>query len=465
MEPAGLEGVPRHRFGPGALSVEMSGSGRTPLVDRLVAATGGRALVAGAPGLGWLAVEVIPAFVWTQITGALSMEFFYFVTFLGALGVPATRMPALTVAAMAASIAMGLLVLRRPATDPRRRCVIDTVIGRGLWLGTVLAPLAAWRLGLGPGWILVLALVFVFLAQLVHAAGGASFVTWTQAVVPPERRGLFYGWRNLASYLVVALTLLAAGRLLPRESALASGPGPLAALLLGATAVGLLGVWLLARAPGMPAAAHLARYAPLRPQLAGNRPFRRFLAWSMLINLSLALSPAMQPALYHRAGVASAAMATWQATVYYPAMLAGIVWTVRALPRTGARRQLLIAHLALLLGEAALLPLSPARLAWLMPLAQGCIGMARGMWSVAWISRLQEIIPPGDPRFAAVAVAAGAAVGLVASLLALVLGPALAGWLGGHAGWPDLAWTLVAAGVAARVVATPFLLRGDKAPA
>lgn len=432
-----------------------------PLVDRVVAATGGRSLVAQAPGVGWLAVEVIPAFVWTQITGALSMEFFYFVSFLSALGVAKSSMPALTMAMMAAGIGMGLLVLRRPAADPRRRCVIDTLLGRCLWLGTILAPLAAWSAGLGTGWILGSALLFVFLGQLVHVAGASSFITWTQALVPAPQRGIFYGWRHISSYLVVAGVLFGVGLLLPRDALHGAGVWPLAALLLGATVIGILGVWPLAQAPAMPVADRLHAYEPLLPQVRQNRPFLRFLAWTLIINMALALSPAMQPDLYHRAGIAEGAMATWQSLVYYPAMLIGIISTGWALPRTGGRIQLLIAHTGMLMGEGALLFLTTERVGWLMPVVLAAIGIARGMWSIAWISRLQEIIPRGDARFAALAMSVGAAIGLIVSTGALLGGPLLERWLADHAGWPSLAWTFVAAGVVMRVLATPFLLRRD----
>ena len=440
----------------------MNDSRPAPLVDRLVAATGGRALVAETRGLGWLAVEVIPAFIWTQITGALSMEFFYFVSFLSALGVAKSRMPALTMAVMAAGIGVGFLVLRRPAADPRRQCIIDTLIGRCLWVGTVLGPLAAYSLGLSSLWILAIALVFVFAAQLTHMAGVSSFITWTQQVIPASQRGIFYGWRYISSYIVVAIVLFGIGRILPGDALHGAGIIPLAILLLGATLIGIAGIWPLAQAPTIPLQEQVIAHAPLLPQVYKNKPFLRFVAWSLVTNIALAVSPAMQPDLYHRAGVGEATMATWQAVAYYPAMLIGIIWTGRALPRTGARQQLLIAHTAMMLGESALLLLNAERLGWLMPLVLCCLGIARGMWSIAWVSRLQEIIPRGDARFAALAISAGATIGLLGSITALFLSPGLERWLDGHLGWPSLAWVLVATGVLARLLATPFLLRHDE---
>ena len=84
------------------------------------------------------------------------------------------------------------------------------------------------------------------------------------------------------------------------------------------------------------------------------------------------------------------------------------------------------------------------------------------MWSIAWVSRLQEIIPRGDARFAALAISAGATIGLLGSIAALFLSPGLERWLDGHLDWPSLAWVLVATGVFARLLATPFLLRRDE---
>jgi len=250
---------------------------------------------------------------------------------------------------------------------------------------------------------------------------------------------------------------------LPGGTPSGAGIAPLAILLLSATLIGIAGIWPLAQAPIIPRAAQVPAHAPLWSQVRHNKPFIRFVAWTMVINIALAVSPAMQPDLYHRAGVGEAAMATWQALSYYPAMLIGILWTGRALPRTGARQQLLIAHIAMLLGESALLLLNADRLGWMMPLVLGCLGIARGMWSIAWVSRLQEIIPRGDARFAAIAISTGATVGLLGSITALLLGPGLERWLDGHLGWPSLAWVLVAIGVIARVLATPFLLRRDAA--
>ncbi len=51
-------------------------------VDRLLCLFGGRRLVEARAGTGYFCLEIIPAFIWTQLTGAMTGDFFYFITYL-----------------------------------------------------------------------------------------------------------------------------------------------------------------------------------------------------------------------------------------------------------------------------------------------------------------------------------------------------------------------------------------------
>lgn len=440
-----------------------------PLIDRLVAATGGRRLVQGRPGMGWLAVEVIPAAIWMQITGALSMDFYYLVAFLVLLGAEPAQLSYLPMMIFAANIAQAWLVLRRPPRDPRRSCAIDTLIGRTLWLGTVLWPLLGWWLGWGTGTILAGVFASVFLGQLVHIAGAAAFITWTQAVVPRELRGLFFAWRHISSYLVIAVILAGVGMVFPRSAdpALAFSAAQLpwlGVLMGGATVIGILGVWGLAKAPAMPVAAQPRVFAPLWPQLRGSRTFLRFAAWSLLTSLAVAASTVYQPLIYQAAGVDANTYAHGQATVYYPAMLAAILLAGWALPRIHGGPLLLLAHLLLIVGEAVLMLLTRERAGWLLPVVLGILGAARGLWSIAWISRIQEIIPPGDPRFVGVLITAGGIIGLLGSGAVTLVVPLLESASAADPTLPAVAVVMVGAGLGFRLLATPLLRWRERRP-
>ncbi len=183
-------------------------------VDRVVAALGGRALVATRPGIGYLVAEVIPAFIWTQITGAVSLEFFYFIAYLRLLGISDAAMGYLPVMVCAAGVAQFALVLWHPPGDPRRRCVIDSALGRTIWLGTILWPLLGSYLHWSMATELIGIYCCVFATHLLCQVSNASFFTWTQTVVPPQLRGMFLAMRNFGSYLVVLLLLRGVAALL-----------------------------------------------------------------------------------------------------------------------------------------------------------------------------------------------------------------------------------------------------------
>jgi hypothetical protein len=432
-------------------------------VDRAVAAIGGRQLISGRPGIGWLVVEMTPAMIWTQVTGALSLEFFYFVAYLTLLGADESSLAWLSMVVFCGGIGQALVVLRRQPTDPKRRCVVDTLVGRLWWLGTILWPLACWALGLGRGIMLGGVFACVMLAQLTHLCGVSGFVVWTQALVPTELRGVFYAWRHITSYFAVAVVLFVVSAVFPKSNAHDPAQLPwLGALLGGATILGIIGCIPLARAPGTPPSTHLAVYAPLWPKVRGHAPFLRLAAWWMLVNAGMAASMAYQPLIYLAAGADSQLMAHWQSLATYPAMLLGIFVAGWSLPRMGGRASLIIANCAVLASEIALLALTPATIGWLLPPLLALSGFAKGFWSVSWISRLQEVAPRGDPRFTSLFVAAASGAGLAMAIALHWLVPAIESWRA-ELGWSvSAAWVMVAVGAAFRFAATPLLLWPDR---
>jgi len=434
------------------------GDPRPHLVDRVVSRLGARAVVAGRPGLGYLLIEVVPCVVWMQITGALSQDFFYFITFLTLLGADNRVLEGLLLVTTAGGVAQGALVLSRPPTDPKWICVRDTLIGRILWLGTVLWPLALWWLWPADvaspwrPWALyggVLGIVFA--ATATHNAGGSAFVIWTQALVPRELRGRFYAWRNLAGFLATAVTLLAVNLVVPRAQAGDPAQLPwLGGLLLTVTVLCIASSWWLAQVPA-PTAAVPRAHAPLWPLVRANHPYLRLVAYAMLNSAAVAASAAFQPKLWQDAGADVDLMAHWQALAQYPAMFAGAVAAGWLLPRLHGRVLLLGGHALLITSEIGLLALAghPSTLPWLMPIVLVGAGLARATVAVAAISRLQEIAPPGDVRFPAIYTALFSLVAMV--MATVVIGDL--GWLETAWGKARVPWILVASGVVLRVLA------------
>src|SRR5476649_2605645 len=96
------------------------------VLDRVVSAVGGRELVAARPGIGYLIFEVMPAFVYMQITGAASQEFFYFIAFLHLLGASDPQLALLPMVCTAAGVVQVAVVVMRSPGDDRRRSITES---------------------------------------------------------------------------------------------------------------------------------------------------------------------------------------------------------------------------------------------------------------------------------------------------------------------------------------------------
>ncbi len=132
------------------------------------------------------------------------------------------------------------------------------------------------------------------------------------------------------------------------------------------------------------------------------------------------------------------------------------------LPRLHARRMLMITHLLMIAAEGSLLLLTPMRLPWMLPLILLCgFGLANGCWSLVPMTRQQELLPQGDPRFFALMTGIASLAGLIATLGLPQLVAFLERWSAAHQVM-NAPCLVVALGIALRVAATPLLLGEDR---
>ena len=436
----------------------MSDSAPLP-IDRLCARLGAGPVATSRRGMGWLLVEVIPVFVWAQVTGALLGESFYLVTYLTLLGAEPQTLALLPLVAYGGNALSSLLVFGRHrlghASDPKRRCVVDTTIGRRFWLGTIGWPFLGLQLGWSASTMIAGVLLAIFLAQFSHAAGGSAFSAWTQAVVAREHRGRFLAWRNLASYGAVAATVLVMGLLLPQGAQATAAHLPwLMGVFLAVTVACLASGWILAKAPDVPAHIQAAVRPPLRTALAERTGFWQLVLFNACSLAAMAISMAYLPALLHDRGVGTAAFAALQGSAFVPAMLGGIFLAGWGLGRVGGAPLLQATALALLLAELGFLLLRDVT--WLAP----CLllsGLAKGLWSIALIGRSQELAPDGDSRFPALMTGIGAGAAVLVALGLRTAVPHLTA-----AGVRDLPWLLLAVAAGFRALAVATVLPIDR---
>jgi hypothetical protein len=434
------------------------------LIDRLVAPFGARRLVAGRPGMGWLLTEVAPAQLWSSLTGALWLDGYNLVLFLTLLGASVSDLAWLPVVNYAGIALHVLVVALWPiAGDAKRVCVTNTVIARSLWLGTVCWPLFAWWLGLGTGAVLAGVFASIFLTAMFGNVGVAAFMTYTAAVVPREERGRFFMWRNLFAFGSVNLALQVvawAWPLPPTDGSANTAELPwLMGLFVLAVVVVQIGTLALAFGPAMPSRHddHLPR-PPLRTALRAAPEFRRVVVMGALNTASFACLLPYVPRLLQHLGMDGKHFALLQGNVQLPLMLLGIVIAGVALRRVGGAVLMRWMLVVSLLSDVVVLLLTPSNLAWLALLCLGLMGLGRGMASIAWIGRVQELAPNHDTRFPMLHIAANGTAGVVAGLGLMAFMP----WLDArHLADPaavDPAWAAVCAGVVIRLAGVALAL-------
>jgi Major Facilitator Superfamily len=434
------------------------------LIDRVVAPFGARRLVAGRRGMGWLLTEVAPAQWWSSLTGALWLDGYNLVLFLTLLGASVADLawlPVVNYAGIALHVA--LVALWPISGDAKRVCVANTLIARTMWLGTVVWPLCAWWLGLSTGAVLAGVFVAIFLTAMFGNVGVAAFMTYTAAVVPREERGRFYMWRNLFAFGSVNLALHAVAWSWPLPPTDGSANVSELPWLMGLFVVSVvlvqLGTLALAFGPAMPPRHddHLPR-PPLREAMRAVPEFRRFVIIGALNTAAFACLLPYVPRLLQHLGMDGKHFALLQGNVQLPLMLLGIVIAGVVLRRIGGASLLRWMLAASLLGDALVLLLSPTNLAWLAFLCLGLMGLGRGLASIAWIGRVQELAPNHDTRFPMFHIAANGAAGVLAGLTLMWAMP----WLDArHLADPtqmDPAWAAVCAGVVIRLVSVALAL-------
>lgn len=437
------------------------------VIDRIVAPFGAGRLVKGRRGMGWLLTEIAPAQLWSSLTGALWLDGYNLVLFLTLLGASVADLAWLPVVNYAGIALHVALVALWPITgDAKRVCVINTVIARTMWLGVVVWPLLAWWLGLGTGAVLAGVFVAIFLTAMFGNVGVAAFMTYTAAVVPREERGRFYMWRNLFAFGAVNLALQVVAWAWPLSPA-AGTTGQAAntelpwlmGLFVLAVVLVQIGTLMLALGPAMPPRQddHLPR-PPLRQAMRAVPEFRRFVVMGALNTAAFACLLPYVPRLLQHLGMDGKRFALLQGNVQLPLMLLGIVIAGVLLRRIGGASLMRWMLVASLLGDTLVLLLSPTNLAWLALVCLGLMGLGRGLASIAWIGRVQELAPNHDTRFPMVHIAANGAAGVLAGLMLMLAMP----WLDArHVADPSLvdpAWAAVCAGVLIRLVSVGLAL-------
>jgi hypothetical protein len=431
-----------------------------PLIDRLVAPFGARRLVAGRPGMGWLLTEVSPAQLWCALTGALWLDGYNFVLYLTLLGASVADLawlPLVNYGGFALSVLV--LALRPPRADAKAICVSYTFIARSLWLGVVAWPLVAWWLGLGTGAVLTGVFVAVFLTALFGNVGVAAFMTWTAAVVPREERGRFFMWRNLSAFAVLTATLHGVAWLWPvSDNSLANNSTAnhselywLMGLFTMATVMVIGSTFPLKWSPAMPERDALATpHRPLWETIRTVPGFRRLLAMGGLNTAAMACLLPYLPRLLHQLGMEGQQYAVLQGNVQVPMMLAGIMIAGIALRLVGGSWLMRGTLFITVIGDGLFLFLTTTNLPWLALLCLGCVGFGRGLASIAWIGRIQELAPAHDTRFPILHLGINGIAGTAAGVVLMATVPWLEQHHFNHPESVDPLWIIAACGVALR---------------
>jgi len=158
--------------------------------------------------------------------------------------------------------------------------------------------------------------------------------------------------------------------------------------------------------------------------------------------------------------------ATLQGDCQVPLMLLGILLAGTLLRRLGGARLLTLTQAVVSAGDLAALVLDSGTLSALAPPMLAASGLGRGLMSVSWIGRLQELAPARDTRFPMLLLACSGAAGASAALTLLLLVPADASAAPGASAAAATAasaatlWWIIALGALVRALALPLSMLG-----
>lgn len=423
-------------------------------LDRVLALTGARRLVAVHPRMKWLLLEFAPVLAWSRVTGAGSFDSVYLVSYLLLLGARPQELAVLPLVCYLGSLLSAVFMHLRSnrdsaGLDTKRLAVRTALVSRLIWFGTVVWPLAF--LGAGDRRWLMLGgvLACALFAQIATFVSMASWTAWTQTVVPVPLRGSFFAWRTLSG-MALLMVLMQVLSLCWPEAGRASDAAQLAWLmglfgLLGLACLASTGMlaaspelpWIAARGTdpgrvqptGVPPSASASLQAlehavpslpaaPRHPAPGGNPrwPFARLIVFNLFHSAALACVPvALKPFLVQIA-VSDAVYARFDGWIRCPAMIGGILLGAALLGRVGGRRLLCLANLALAGAYVCILHQDTAGTAWWLGSGFGLEGLALGLLSVCFIGHIYEILPSNDSRLAALVFGAGGLAGVCAAL-------------------------------------------------
>lgn len=140
-------------------------------------------------------------------------------------------------------------------------------------------------------------------------------------------------------------------------------------------------------------------YGPLWKTLRELGGCRRFLVMGALNTAAMACLLPYLPRLLLQLGMEGKQYALLQGNVQIPLMLAGIVISGIALRQVGGAWLMRVTLLVTVVGDGLFLLLTTTNLGWLAIVCLGCVGLGRGLASIAWIGRIQELAPAHDTRF------------------------------------------------------------------
>ncbi len=254
--------------------------------------------------------------------------------------------------------------------------------------------------------LLVMFFICTILISISGGIGGLSYLTVTAKVIPAERRGTLFGWREfLGGGLSVLMggvgALILSGRLLGVALPFPSNYGMLFAVSGVFFSVGLL-LFGAIREPAdeVPAAPPTLREQLTRARVAyiNNAPYRRFLTARIALLFARAGAPFVTVFAKRTLHVSDAFLASLVSVTLIFALIAGLGWG-RLNDRRGSRTVLvcavalgMLAFIVALMMTLVPTPLAPI----LVAVSVVCASMGSTGLNVAMLPMLIDIAPPDE---------------------------------------------------------------------